>query len=264
MHGQGTVRTTNADAVAKAIVVRKFAARKSMRVRFPPVPLISSVICAQTAIAAAPSTGASCAETMASMLKPTASLLIAIGVLALVIGAPGVYLAIYAYAGVDVLNDGSFLITAGGIAIAAALGILAAYSADPGRSRFPAWVLSLVILAASVLAVGYDTVNRMQLERERTDAQQAQDALRRGNVALAAENARIRETAAKTYASSLALNRTSSRTLAAIQRETATTGLINQRTLGVATQAGALQSSALAALTRLAQSPKSSPCPPKP
>lgn len=198
------------------------------------------------------------------MSKPAAILLIAIGALAIVIGAPGVYLALYAYANVGVLNAGSFLVTAGGIAIAAAVGIVAAYNADPTRSRFPAWVLSVIILVGSVLAIGYDTVNRMQLEHDTAAALKAQDALRQDNATLQTENARIRETATKTYASALALDRSSSQALAAIQRETATAGLINQRTIDVTAQAGALQSSAKAALLRLEQLRKSSPCTPKP
>ena len=198
------------------------------------------------------------------MSKIGATTLIAIGALAMVIGAPGVYLALYAYANVGVLNAGSFLVTAGGIAIAAAVGIFAAYNAEPGRSRLPAWVLTVVILAGSVLAIGYDTVNRMQLEHDTTDALKGQDALRQDNATLQTENSRIRETAAKTYASALALDRSSSQALAAVQRETATVGLISQRTIDITAQAGALQSSANAALLRLERLQKSSPCTPKP
>ncbi|HTU70108.1 MAG TPA: hypothetical protein VMF11_07275 [Candidatus Baltobacteraceae bacterium] len=198
------------------------------------------------------------------MSKLGATLLIAIGALAIVIGAPGVYLALYAYANVDVLNESSFYITAGGIAIAAAVGILAAYSADPERSRFPSWVLSLVILAGSVLGVGYDTVNRLQLERERMAAVQMQSALRRENATLQGENVRIRETAAKTYASALALDRSGSAALASIQRETATAGTINQETLGIADQARSLQSSAIAALLRLRRDWRTSLCEKRP
>jgi cell division protein FtsB len=187
------------------------------------------------------------------MSKLGAITLIAIGALAMVIGAPGVYLALYAYANVNVLSRGSFLVTVGGVAIAAAVGIIAAYSADPSRSRFPAWALSLVILAGSVLAVGYDTVNRMQLERTITDQQKAQDVLRQDNVALVAENARIKKAAQTTYAEARALDRGSSAALAAIQRVAASAGLINQKTLNVAAQANSLQSSALAALLRLEQ-----------
>ena len=187
------------------------------------------------------------------MSKLGAITLIAIGALAMVIGAPGVYLALYAYANVNVLSSGSFLVTTGGIAIAAAVGILAVYNADPGRSRFPAWALSLVILAGSVLAVGYDTVNRMQLERSITDAQKAQDSLRADNDTLVAENARVKKAAHATYAEARALDRGSSAALAAIQRVAASAGLINQKTLNVAAQASALQSSALAALLRLEQ-----------
>jgi hypothetical protein len=187
------------------------------------------------------------------MSKLGAITLIAIGALAMVIGAPGVYLALYAYANVSVLSAGSFLVTVGGVAIAAAVGIIAAYSADPSRSRFPAWGLSLVILAGSVLAVGYDTVNRMQLERSITDAQKAQDALRRDNDTLIAENARVKKAARATYTEARALDRSSSAALAAIQRVAASAGLINQKTLNVAAQASTLQSSALAALLRLEQ-----------
>jgi hypothetical protein len=187
------------------------------------------------------------------MSKLGAITLIAIGALAMVIGAPGVYLALYAYANVSVLSAGSFLVTVGGVAIAAAVGIMAAYSADPSRSRFPAWVLSLVILAGSVLAVGYDTVNRMQLERSITDAQKAQDVLRRDNDTLIAENARVKKAARATYTEARALDRGSSAALAAIQRVAASAGLINQKTLNVAAQASTLQSSALAALLRLEQ-----------
>ncbi len=190
------------------------------------------------------------------MLKPTAILLIAIGALAMVIGAPGVYLALYAYSSVSVLYDGSFLLTVGGIAIAAAAGILAAYGGEPGQGRFPAWVLSLVIVAGSLLAIGYDTVNRLQLERKAMDAVQAQDALRRDNAALVTENARVKRTAEETYASALKLDRRSSQALSAMQRDIATAGLINQRTLDVGAQAGALQSSALAALRDLMQAAK--------
>jgi len=198
-----------------------------------------------------------------SKIGPTT--LIAIGALAMVIGAPGVYLALYAYASVGVLNAGSFLITAGGIAIAAAVGIFAAYNAGPSR-RFPAWVLSVIILAGSVLAIGYDTVNRMQLEHDTADALKAQDALRHDNATLQSENARIRETAAKTFTSALALDRSSSQALAAVQREAATVGLINQRTIDVTAQAGALQSSALAALrgvTQIAKSNRELQCSPR-
>jgi hypothetical protein len=187
------------------------------------------------------------------MSKVGAITLIAAGALAMVIGAPGVYLALYAYANVSVLSAGSFLVTVGGVAIAAAVGIIAAYSADPSRSRFPAWGLSLVILAGSVLAVGYDTVNRMQLERSVTDAQKAQDALRRDNATLIAENARVKKAARATYTEARALDRSSSAALAAIQRVAASAGLINQKTLNVAAQASTLQSSALAALLRLEQ-----------
>jgi hypothetical protein len=191
------------------------------------------------------------------MSKLGATILIAIGVLAMVIGAPGVYLALYAYANVSVLSQGSFLVTVGGIAIAAAVGILAAYNADPGRSRFPAWALSLIILAGSVLAVGYDTVNRMQLEHGIVDAQKAQDSLRRDNDTLVAENAHIKKAAQATYAQAGALNRSSSKVLAAIQREAAATGLLNQETIGVASRAQSLQSSALVALYNLTQMSKS-------
>lgn len=185
------------------------------------------------------------------MSKLGAIILIAIGALAMVIGAPGVYLALYAYANVNVLSQGSFIITAGGIAIAAAVGILAAYRADPSRSRFPAWALSLVILTGSILGIGYDTVNRMQLERGVVDAQKAQDVLRRDNATLVAESARIKTTAQTTYAEARALNRSTSQALAALEREAGAAGLINQETIGVAAQAKSLQSSAYAALLRL-------------
>jgi hypothetical protein len=191
------------------------------------------------------------------MSKLGAITLIAIGALAMVIGAPGVYLALYAYANVSVLSAGSFLVTVGGIAIAAAVGIIAAYSADPSRSRFPAWGLSLVILAGSVLAVGYDTVNRMQLERSITDAQKAQDVLRRDNDTLIAENARVKKAARATYTEARALDRGSSAALAAIQRVAASAGLINQKTVDLSTQAGALQLSAAAALRDLMQTARS-------
>jgi hypothetical protein len=187
------------------------------------------------------------------MSKLGATTLIAIGALAMVIGAPGVYLALYAYASVDALNDGSFLLTVGGIAVAAAAGILAAYNGGPAQGRFPAWVLSLVIVAASLLGVGYATVNRMQLERDKISAVHAQDTLRRDNAVLVTENARIKKTASETYAAALRLDRSSAQTLLAIQRETATAGTINQRTLDAAAQASALQSSASATLMRLQQ-----------
>ncbi|MGD0967823.1 MAG: hypothetical protein ABR949_06005 [Candidatus Aquilonibacter sp.] len=186
------------------------------------------------------------------MSKLGATTLIAIGALAMVIGAPGVYLALYAYASVDALNDGSFLLTVGGIAIAAAAGIFAAYNGGPNQ-RFPAWVLSLVIIVASLLGIGYGTVNRLQLERDRISAVHAQDALRRDNAALVVENARVKKTAEETYAAALKLDRTSAQTLLAIQRQTATAGLINQRTLDTAAQAASLQSSASAVLLRLEQ-----------
>lgn len=195
------------------------------------------------------------------MSKLGAITLIAIGALAMVVGAPGVYLALYAYANESVLSSGSFLVTTGGIAIAAAVGILAAYSTDPARSRFPAWALSLVILAGSVLAVGYDTVNRVQLERSITDAQKAQDSLRRDNDTLIADNARVKKAAHATYVEARALNRSSSAVLAAIQREAGAAGLLNQETMGVATQARSLQSSALAALFRLERLRTTSSCP---
>ncbi|MGC2131168.1 MAG: hypothetical protein WA629_13880 [Candidatus Aquilonibacter sp.] len=191
------------------------------------------------------------------MSKLGAITLIAIGALAMVIGAPGVYLALYAYANVSVLSSGSFLITTGGIAIAAAVGILAAYSAGPERSRFPAWALSLVILAGSVLAVGYDTVNRMQLEHSIADAQKAQEALRQDNSALIAESARVKKTAQSTYAEARTLNRSSSSALAAIRREAAAAGLLNSKTVDLSAQAGALQLSAAAALRDLIQAAKS-------
>jgi hypothetical protein len=191
------------------------------------------------------------------MSKVGAITLIAAGALAMVIGAPGVYLALYAYANVNVLSEGSFLITVGGVAIAAAAGIVAAHSADPSRSRFPAWVLSLVILAGSVLAVGYDTVNRMQLDRSITDAQKAQDVLRQDNATLVVENARVKKTADSTYAKALALDRSSSAALAAIQGDAATSGRINQQTMVIATQAGSLQSSVAEALRELMQAAKS-------
>ncbi len=190
------------------------------------------------------------------MSKHGAILLIAIGALAMVIGAPGVYLALYAYSSVGVLYGGSFLLTVGGIAIAAAAGILAAYGGDPSQSRFPAWVLSLIIVAGSLLAIGYDTVNRLQLERKATDAVQAQDALRRDNAALVTENARVKRTAGETYAAALKLDRSSSQALSAMQRDIATAGLINQRTLDAGVQAGALQASALAALRDVMQAAK--------
>jgi hypothetical protein len=193
------------------------------------------------------------------MSKLGATTLIAIGALAMVIGAPGVYLALYAYASVDALNDGSFLLTVGGIAIAAAAGIFAAYNADTAQRRFPAWVLSLVIVVASLLGIGYGTVNRLQLERDRISAVHAQDALRQENAALVAENARVKKTAQETYASALKLDRSTSQTLSAIQRETAAAGLINQRTLDVAAQATALQSSALEALHKTLQASKVKP-----
>jgi hypothetical protein len=192
------------------------------------------------------------------MSKLGATTLIAIGALAMVIGAPGVYLALYAYASVDALNDGSFLLTVGGIAIAAAAGIFAAYNGG-STQRFPAWVLSLVIVVASLLGIGYGTVNRLQLERDRISAVHAQDALRQENAALVAENARVKKTAQETYASALKLDRSTSQTLSAIQRETAAAGLINQRTLGLAAQATALQSSALEALRRTLQASKVKP-----
>jgi hypothetical protein len=192
------------------------------------------------------------------MSKLGATTLIAIGALAMVIGAPGVYLALYAYASVDALNDGSFLLTVGGIAIAAAAGIFAAYNGG-STQRFPAWVLSLVIVVASLLGIGYGTVNRLQLERDRISAVHAQDALRQENAALVAENARVKKTAQETYASALKLDRSTSQTLSAIQRETAAAGLINQRTLDVAAQATALQSSALEALRRTLQASKVKP-----
>jgi hypothetical protein len=192
------------------------------------------------------------------MSKLGATTLIAIGALAMVIGAPGVYLALYAYASVDALNDGSFLLTVGGIAIAAAAGIFAAYNGG-STQRFPAWVLSLVIIVASLLGIGYGTVNRLQLERDRISAVHAQDALRQENAALVAENARVKKTAQETYASALKLDRSTSQTLSAIQRETAAAGLINQRTLDVAAQATALQSSALEALRRTLQASKVKP-----
>jgi hypothetical protein len=192
------------------------------------------------------------------MSKLGATTLIAIGALAMVIGAPGVYLALYAYASVDALNDGSFLLTVGGIAIAAAAGIFAAYNGG-STQRFPAWVLSLVIVLASLLGIGYGTVNRLQLERDRISAVHAQDALRQENAALVAENARVKKTAQETYASALKLDRSTSQTLSAIQRETAAAGLINQRTLGLAAQATALQSSALEALRRTLQASKVKP-----
>lgn len=187
------------------------------------------------------------------MSKLGAVTLIAAGVLAMVIGAPGVYLAVYAYAGLGALSNGSFLLTVGGIAIAAAVGIIAAYNADPGRSRFPSWALSLVILAGSVLAVGYDTVNRMQTERDRVDALQVQTALRHDNDVLGAQNAQIKKASEKEYAAALALNRNSSAALSAIQRVTASAGRINQQTMEVSARAEALQSSAKAALLRLEQ-----------
>ncbi len=197
------------------------------------------------------------------MSKLGATTFIAIGALAMVIGAPGVYLALYAYANVNVLSQGSFLITTGGVAVAAAVGILAAYSADPSRGRFPAWALSLIILVGSVLAVGYDTVNRMQLERGIADAQKAQDVLRQDNDKLVAENARVKKTAQTTYAEARALNRASSKVLAAIQRDAVAAGLLNQETMGVASQARSLQSSALAALLRLEQQRTVRSCPPR-
>jgi uncharacterized integral membrane protein len=193
------------------------------------------------------------------MSKLGATTLIAIGALAMVIGAPGVYLALYAYASVDALNDGSFLLTVGGIAIAAAAGIFAAYNADAAQRRFPAWVLSLVIIVASLLGIGYGTVNRLQLERDRISAVHAQDALRRDNASLLEENARVKKTAQETYASALKLDRSTSQTLSAIQRETAAAGLINQRTLDAAAQASTLQSSALEALRRTLQASKVKP-----
>lgn len=195
------------------------------------------------------------------MSKLGATLLIAIGALAMVIGAPGVYLAVYAYTDLGALGSGSFLLTVGGIAIAATIGIVAAYNADPSRSRFPSWALSLVILAGSVLAVGYDTVNRMQFERERTEALKTQAALRQDNATLQAENARIKETANKTYAAALALNRSSSRMLTAVEHETASTGRIEEQIQGLVLQAGSLQSTANAALLRLQRLPTPSPRP---
>jgi hypothetical protein len=199
------------------------------------------------------------------MSKLGATTLIALGAIAMVIGAPGVYLALYAYANVNVLSEGSFLITAGGIAIAAAVGIIAAYSSDPGRSRFPAWALSLIILAGSVVAIGYDTVNRMQLERSIADAQKTRDALRRDNAALVAENARVKKMAQATYAQARALDRSSAAALAALQRVAASAGLVNQETMGIASQARSLQSSALAALLRLEQHQRAmKSCPPRP
>jgi len=191
------------------------------------------------------------------MSKVGAITLIAIGALAMVIGAPGVYLAIYAYSDLGALGNGSFLLTVGGIAIAATVGVLAAYSADPARTRFPAWALSLVILAGSVLAVGYDTVNRMQFEHSITDAQKAQDALRQDNTALIAENARVKKAAQTTYAEARALDRSSSSALATIQREAAAAGLIHQKTADLSAQASALQLSAAAALRDLMQTAKS-------
>ncbi len=195
------------------------------------------------------------------MSKLGAITLIAAGALAMVIGAPGVYLAVYAYSDLGVLSNGSFLLTVGGIAVAATVGIVAASSADPVRRRFPAWALSLVILAGSIVAVGYDTVNRMQSERGRIDAQKAQDVLRHDNAALVAENSRIKRTADETYTKALALNRGSSQALAVIQREAASAGLVNQKTLNVAAQASALQSSALSALFRLRQQQSTTSCP---
>lgn len=191
------------------------------------------------------------------MSKVGAVTLIAIGALAIVIGAPGVYLAVYAYSDLGALSNGSFLLTIGGIAIAAAVGIVAAYSADPGRSRFPSWALSLVILGGSVLAVGYDTVNRMQSERDRVDAQQTQAALRHDNDVLAAQNVQVKKTANQEYAAARALNRGSAQALEAIQRATATAGVINQRTIAAVAQAGNLQSSAVATLLQLMQTLKS-------
>ena len=116
-----------------------------------------------------------------------------------------------------------------------------------------------MIIVASLLGIGYGTVNRLQLERDRISAVHAQDALRQENAALVAENARVKKTAQETYASALKLDRSTSQTLSAIQRETAAAGLINQRTLGLAAQATALQSSALEALRRTLQASKVKP-----
>jgi len=106
-------------------------------------------------------------------------------------------------------------------------------------------------------------VNRMQLERGIADAQKAQDVLRQDNDKLVAENARVKKTAQTTYAEARALNRASSKVLAAIQRDAVAAGLLNQETMGVASQARSLQSSALAALLRLEQQRTVRSCPPR-
>jgi hypothetical protein len=43
-YGEGTVRTTKAKVVAKAIVVRKSVARKGIRVRIPVIPIYGDAI----------------------------------------------------------------------------------------------------------------------------------------------------------------------------------------------------------------------------